>query len=186
MRITAKIMLNTGIDAARAGLAGLAGSGWMMNLPQPQEAYRGHSAGHPSGHPAGRTRPGLPRRVDGPGHVAVTFGEAAAPAGSGTGMPVQWECVEPGDGFTVLLDADITLAADAGPGHSTLTLAGFCRLPDGTLAEDGCEQGRAQVLEAARAFITSVAASVTCAAEPGREQEPPGQAQSWLTGLPQR
>jgi len=41
----------------------------------------------------------------------VTFGKPAGPAGSGTVLPVQWESVEPGDGFTVLLDGDITLCA---------------------------------------------------------------------------
>jgi hypothetical protein len=184
MRIGAKIMLNTGIDATRDELASLAGSGWMINLPQRQEAYRGRAAGHPSGHPAGRARPGL-ARDGGPGPVAVTFGQPAASAGSGTVLPVQWESVEPGDEFTVLLDGDITLAAADGQANSILTLAGFCRLPDRTLTADGYQQARAQVIEAARAFITSLAATVTRSAGPGGEEQQPGTAWSWLTGLPQ-
>ena len=157
----------------------------MINLPQRKEAYRGHCAGHPSGHPAGRARPGLPGNGGGPGPVAVTFGKPAPCAGSGAVLPVQWESVEPGDEFTVLLDADITLAPAAEKAHSTLTLAGFCRLPDGTLTAGGYEQAKAQVIEAARDFVTSVAATVTCSADPGGEQEPPGSAWSWVTGLPQ-
>lgn len=164
MRIGAKIMLNTGIDTARAGLAGLAGSGWMMNLPQRQEAYCGHPAGH--------ARPGLPGN-GGPGRVAVTFGKPAASAGSGT-VPVQWETVEPSDKFTVLLDADITLAPAAEQGHSTLTLAGFCRLPEGTLTADSYEQARAQVIEAAPAFISSVAATAACSAAPAGKRSRQG------------
>jgi hypothetical protein len=67
MRIVAKIMLNTGIGAPRDGLAELADSGWMMNLPQRQEAYCGHSAGYTTGHPAGHARPGLPGSGADPG-----------------------------------------------------------------------------------------------------------------------
>jgi hypothetical protein len=111
-------------------LAELAESGWIMSLPQQQEAYCGHSAGHPTGHPARHPRPGLPGSGGGPALVAVTFGKPAASAGPGTLLPVQWESVEPGDGFTVLLDGDITLAPVAGKTHSTPTLAGFCRLPE--------------------------------------------------------
>lgn len=177
-------MLNTGIDDARDELAALAASGWMMNLPQRQEAYSGLSAGHPTGHPAGHARPGLPGS-GGPGAVVVMFGQPAASAGSGTVLPVRWESVEPGDEFTVLLDGDIALAPAAGQAHSTLTLAGFCRLPERTLTADGYVQARAQVIEAARAFIMSVAVTVTRCAEPGQEQETSGLAWSWLTGLPQ-
>jgi hypothetical protein len=65
----------------------------------------------------------------------VTFRKPAGPAGSGTGLPVQWESVEPGDGFTVLLDGDITLAPAAGQAQSTLTLAGSAACP--TAPRDG-------------------------------------------------
>jgi hypothetical protein len=168
MKIAAKIMLNTGIDAARAGLAELADGGWMMNLPQSQEAYR----------------PRLPSSSDGPEHVAVTFGRPAASDGSGTVLPVRWESIDPGDEFTVLLDADITLAPADRPAHSTLTLAGSCLLPKRTLTCDGYGQASTQVIEASRAFIASVAANVTRSAGPGRHQEPPEPARAWLTGLP--
>jgi hypothetical protein len=184
MRIGAKIVLNTGIDNARDGLAALADSGWMMNLPRRQEAYYGPSAGHPTGHPAGRARPGLPASEGGPGPVAVTFGKPAPSGGSGTALPVQWESMELGDEFTVLLDGDITLTPAADQGHSTLTLAGFCRLPEGTLTVDGYAQARAQVTEAARTFMSSVAATAARCADPGGEPEPSGPAWSWLTGLP--
>jgi hypothetical protein len=184
MRIGAKIVLNTGIDAARDGLAELADRCWMMNLPRRQAAYRGHSAGHPSGHAAGTARPGLPGSGGEPGLVAVTFGRLAASTGSGAVLPVQWESVEPGDEFTVLLDGDITLAPDAEQGSSTLSMAGFCRLPEGILTANGYEQARAQVIEAARAFISGVAATAAGSADPGREQEPPDGASAWLTGLP--
>jgi len=118
----------------------------------------------------------------GPALVAVSFGKPAASAERPTLLPVQWESVEPGDGFTVLLDGDITLAPVAGKTHSTLTLAGFCRLPESTLTADGYEQARVQVIEAAREFITSVAVTVTGPADPG--QEPLGPAWPWLNGLP--
>ena len=167
MRIGAKIMLNVGLDDARDGLARLADTSWMMSLPR--------QGPHP-GHPAGRARPGLP--------VAVTFGRMAVSAGSFV-LPVRWESAEPGDEFTVLLDADITLAPDAGEGHSTLTLAGVCRLPPGTLTTDGYELARMQVIEAARESITSIADTVTRFASHGQEQSQ-GQAWSWLTGLPRQ
>jgi hypothetical protein len=104
----------------------------------------------------------------------VTFGKPAAAAGSGTMLPVRWESVEPGDEFTVLLGAGITLTPAADEGHSTLTLAGFCRLPEGTLTADGYEQARAQATEATRTFITSVAATVTASAEPSRNRSSQG------------
>jgi hypothetical protein len=167
MRIGAKIMLNVGLDDARDGLAGLADTNWMMSLPRKDP--------HP-GHPAGRTRPGLP--------VAVTFGRMAVSAGSFV-LPVRWESAEPGDQFTVLLDADITLAPDAEEGHSTLTLAGVCRLPPGTLTIDDYELARMQVIEAARESITSIADTVTHSAARGQKQ-PRGQAWSWLTGIPRQ
>jgi len=165
MRIGAKIMLNVGLDDARGGLAKLADTSWMMTLPRQDP--------HP-GHPAGHARPGLP--------VAVTFGGMAVSAGSFV-LPVRWESAEPGDEFTVLLDADITLAPDAGEGRSTLTLAGVCRLPPGTLTTGDYELARMQVIEAARESITSIADTVTRSAARGQKQ-PPGQAWSWLTGIP--
>jgi hypothetical protein len=185
MRIGAKIILSTGIDTARDGLAELAGSGWMMNLPQRREAHCGHSARHPTGHPAGHARPGLPGNGAEPGPVAVTFGKQAASAGSVAVLPVQWESVEPGDEFTVMLDGDITLAPADEQAHSTLALAGFCRLPHCDLIAEDYALARKQVIEAVRTFITSVAVTVTCSAEPGREQGPPGPASSWLTGFPE-
>ena len=167
MRIGAKIMLNVGLDDARDGLAKLADTGWMMSLPRQDP--------HP-GHPAGHARPGLP--------AAVTFGRMAVSADCFV-LPVRWESAEPGDEFTVLLDADITVAPDAVEGRSMLTLAGVCRLPPGTLASDGYELARMQVMEAAREFITSIAETVTRSAARGQEQ-PCGQAWSWLTGIPRQ
>ena len=167
MRIGAKIMLNVGLDDARDGLARLADTGWMMSLPR-QDPYPGHPAGH--------ARHGL--------QVAVTFGRMSVSADSFV-LPVRWESAEPGDAFTVLLDADITLAPDAGEGRSTLTLAGVCRLPPGTLTSDGYELARMQVIEAARESITSIADTVTRSAACGQKQ-PRGQAWSWLTGIPRQ
>ncbi len=171
MMVGAKILLNVELDAARDGLATLAGGSWMLSLPQQDSR-----AGHPSGHPAGRARPGFP--------VAVTFGKLTATAGSCTLLTVRWESVEPGDRFTVLLDADITLAPDARQPGSMLTLAGVCRLPPGTLSADGYDLARVQVIEAVREFITSVADVITRSATHGREHQPRGQAWSWLTGHP--
>jgi hypothetical protein len=167
MIIGAKITLNVGLNDARDGLASLAGTSEMMSLPCPDP--------HP-GHPAGRAPPGLP--------VAVTFGTMAVSADSLV-LPVRWESAEPGDEFTVLLDADVTLAPDAGEGRSTLTLAGVCRLPPGTLTSGGYELARMQVIEAARESITSIAGTVTRSAARGQEH-PCGQAWSWLTGIPRQ
>ena len=91
-----------------------------------------------------------------------------------------------GDEFAVLLDADIILAPAAGQACSTLTLAGVCRLPPGTLLADGYEPARAQVIEAARESITSVADTVTHSADQGQEPWTRGEARSWVTGLPRR
>ncbi len=154
MMVGAKIVLNIGSAAARDGLAKLADSGWMMSLPG--------------------SRPEV---------VAVTFGKLPVSAGSCTLLSVRWESAEPGDEFTVVLDADITLAPGTGRDSSTLTLAGVCRLPPGTLTAEGYEPARVQVIEAARGFISSVAEAVTRHAARGGEQ-PQGQAWSWVTGLP--
>lgn len=175
MMIGAKIVLNTVMDAARDELAGLAGASWMMSLPQRRNAY--------GAHPAGRARPGLPAD-SGPGLVAVTFGSNAVSATARVLLPVRWEAVEPGDQFTILLDGDITLAPASAQGSSSLTLAGVCRMPPGTLTAGDREQARLQVIEVSREFITSVARIVTRATDVGPEQEPLGQAWSWLTRPP--
>jgi hypothetical protein len=174
MRIGAKIMLSSGLDAACDGLASLADSSWMMTLPQQQDVYR-------YGHPAGLARPGLPRLGGGAGLVAVTFGAPlTAPGSSGT-LPVQWESVELGDAFTVLLAGNIDLAPAAPQGHSTLSLAGFCRLLH--LADVDDEQAKVDLLEnMARSFIMSVAVAVADFASPGHQPQPPGPATSWVNG----
>lgn len=167
-------MLNTGLDAARAGLASLADSSWMMSLPQQQAA-------HPCGHPAGNARPGPPGSGGGSGLVAVTFG-APAPGSAGA-LAVQWESVEPCDALAVLLVGDIILgpAPAASPGQSTLVLAGLCRLLPA--AGGGDEQARVEFLkEVARSFITSVAVAVASSADPGHQPQPPGPASSWAYG----
>jgi len=174
MRIGAKIMLNTGLDAARAGLASLADSSWMMTLPHRQ-------ATHPSGHPAGSTRPGLPGIGGGTGLVGVTFGAPAAAPGSSGSLAVQWESMEPCDALAVLLVGDIVLAPAASPGQSTLVLAGLCRLLPAV--GGGNEQARVEFLkEVARSFITSVAVAVANSADPGHRPQPPGPASSWAYG----
>lgn len=173
MRIGAKIMLNIGLDAARAGLASLADSTWMMTLPQQQ-------AVHPSGHPAGSARPGRPGIGGGTGLVAVTFEPAAAALGSSGSLAVQWESVEPRDSLAVLLVGDIVLgpAPATSPGQSTLVLAGYSRLLPA--AGGGDEQARVGFLkEVARSFITSVAVAVASSADPRHQPQPPGPASSW-------
>jgi hypothetical protein len=174
MRIGAKIMLSTGLDAASGGLASLAGSSWMMSLSQQQGAYH-------CGHPAGRGRPGLSGPGGGAGLVAVTFGAPLAVPGSPGSLPVQWESVELGDAFAVLLAGDVTVAAAASQGHSTLALAGFCRLLPA--ADGGNKQDRVDLLkEVARSFITSVADAVASYADPSHLPQPPGPASSWVNG----
>ena len=168
-------MLHTEVVAARDGLLGLAGASWMMSLPQRQAAH--------GGHPAGRARPGLPADRD-PGLVAVTFGPMDACAAARLLLPVCWELVEPGDQFTVLLDGDLTLAPATAQGRSSLTLAGVCRMPPGTLTADDREQARLQAIEASREFITSVARTVIPFPGPGLAQDPLGPAWSWVTGCP--
>lgn len=176
MRIGAKIMLNTGLDAACAGLASLADSSWIMTLPQQQAA-------HPSGHPAGSAGPARPGIGGGTGLVAVTFGTSAAAPGSSGSLAVQWESVEPCDALAVLLVGDIILgpALAASLGQSTLVLAGFCWLLPA--AGGGNEQARVEFLkEVARSFITSVAVAVASSAGPGHQPQPPGEASSWVYG----
>ena len=118
MMTGAKIILRTGIDAPRDGLASLAGVSWMMSLPQRRAAY--------SGHPAGRGRPGM-AADGGAGLVAVTFGIMTVPAADHIVLPVGWEPVEPGDEFTVQLEGSVILAPAATQGYSALTLSGVCR-----------------------------------------------------------
>ena len=152
MMTGAKIILRTGIDAPRDGLAGLAGVSWMMSLPQRRAAY--------TGHPAGRGRPGM-AADGGAGLVAVTFGIMTAPAADHIVLPVGWEPVEPGDEFTVQLEGSVILAPAATPGYSALTLSGVCRLPRASRTPDGCGQVRLELIEAAREFITGVARDIT-------------------------
>ena len=97
----AKIILYLGMDAARDGLASLAGASWMMSLPHRKAAYRGH--------PAGRGRPGI--AADGGARlIAVTFGDLTAPAADHIVLPVRWEPVEPDDEFAVQLTGSIIVA----------------------------------------------------------------------------
>ena len=84
-----------------------------------------------------------------------------------------------------MLDADIILGTAADQA-CILTLAGVCRLPPGTLIAGGYELARAQVTEAAREFITSVAKAVTCSGAQGQEPPTRGEAQSWVTGVPRQ
>lgn len=157
----AEIMLETGMQAARDGLADLAGSTWIMSLPQRQAAYHGH--------PAGRGRPGLPAD-EGTGLVAVTFGNRAVLAQECVILSVRWEPMEPGDEFTVLLDGSVTLAPAAAPEQSVMTLTGTCETRAGAMTPDACEQLSRELSEASREFITNVADDVTHAAGSGPER----------------
>jgi hypothetical protein len=151
MMTGAKIILPMGIDAARDGLASLAGASWMMSLPRRPAAYRGH--------PAGRGRPGM-AADGGAALVAVTFEEVSAPAADHIVLPVAWEPVEPDDGLTVRLSGSITLAPAAAQGCCALTLSGICQAPPGALTQDGGDQVRLELIEASREFITSVARDI--------------------------
>lgn len=178
MRIGAKIMLHTELDAARGQLASLTGTCWMMSLPP---------EGPRSAHPAGRSLRAAPRSDSWPGLVAVTFGTPSAALGPAGPLPVHWESVELGRAPTVLLSGDITAvpAPAQGQGQAGLALAGFCQLLPAAGAGSGDDQACLQALkEAARSFITTVAVAVTLACSAGRSQElpPPGPAWSWLTG----
>jgi len=170
MMTGAKIVLDTGMDAARNGLGGLAGASWVMRLPQRQAAC--------TGHPAGRGRPGVPAS-SGAGLVAVTFGSMAAPAPDRAVLPVYWEPVEPDDEFTVQLVGTIILAPATTSGSSALTLTGACQPPPDAWPPDRRERARAELHEACREFITSVARDVTRAAGLGLDQDPPGPTWEW-------
>jgi len=167
----ARIVLDARLDAARDGLAGLAGASWMMSLPRRRRAAY-------YGHPAGRGRRG-PSDDCGARLVAVTFGSVTAPAGDQLILPFCWEPVEPGGGLTVQLSGSITLARAVACGHSALTLAGICRIPSGALAPDDFEQIRLELMEASREFITTVARDVNRAAGSASEPGPVGPAWAW-------
>jgi hypothetical protein len=175
MIIGAKIVLNTGVDAAREGLGGLAGGTWMLSVPRQRAARAGHPAGSAPRGPAGPGRAGP---------VAVVFGDTIAARGPDVALPVRWESLEPGDEFTVLLAADITVAAVAGQETVMLTLAGVCRL-SGTLDAYPHENARTQVAEMAGVFITSVADAVTRSAAPRPDVKPAGSPWIWLSELPE-
>ena len=170
MMTGAKIILNTGMDAARDNLAGLAGASWMMSLPQRRAAY--------AQHPAGRGKPGL-RAEGGSGLVAVMFGDMATPAPDRVVLPVTWEPVEPGGEFTVQLDGNITLAPATEQGHSALTLTGACPMPPGALTAGARQHVRAELMDASREFITSVARDIIHTAGPGPEQDLTGPSWAW-------
>jgi hypothetical protein len=169
MMTGAKIVVNTGMDAARDKLAGLAGASWMMSLPQRRAAY--------TRHPAGKGRPGL-RADGGAGLVAVMFGQVAAPAPDRIVLPVSWEPVEPDGEFTVQLDGSVTLAPATEHGHTALTLAGACPTPR-DLSTGAREQVRLALREASLDFITSVARDVIRTVSPGQEQDLTGPSWAW-------
>jgi hypothetical protein len=152
MMTGAKIILHVGIDAARDGLASLAGASWIMSLPLRQAAY--------GGHPAGRGLPGHPAD-GGAALIAVTFGEMTAPAADHVILPVRWEPVEPDDQFTVQLEGSVILAPATAQGYSALTLSGGCQVPPGVLTAGGRDQVRLELIEAEREFIASVARDIT-------------------------
>jgi len=166
----AKIVLDVRLDAARDGLAGLAGVNWMMSLPWRRAAYHGH--------PAGRARRG-PSDDRAARPVAVTFGSVTAPAADQIILPFRWEPAEPGGGLTVQVSGSITLARAVACGHSALTLAGICQIPSGALAPDDFEEIRLELMEASREFITTVARDVSRAAGSGSEPGPVGPAWAW-------
>jgi hypothetical protein len=170
MRIGAKIIINTSLDAARDGLATLASQGWAISLP-----------GARPGHPAGQALPGRPAGGCLRGLVMVTFGTAAA---AGEVLPVQWESVERGEVFAaLLLSGDLTVSAAATPGCSTLALFGFCSLLPAVVPDASQEQAARQVIKAlARLFITSVAAAIARSADPGHRLPALETASSWLSG----
>lgn len=149
MRVSAKIMLNMGISAARNGLAGLADGSWLMPLPRRQDPYNGH--------PAGSVWRALPATSDRTGLIAVTFGTLSPADGLAVALPVRWEPLEPNDECAFLLDGDIALAPLSGYAHSILTFGGTCRMLPAVLTDDCHQQARLQV-EAAQSFIASVAA----------------------------
>jgi hypothetical protein len=170
MMTGAKIVLATGMDAARDRLAGLAGTCWMMSLPQRRAAY--------ARHPAGRGLPG-PRADGGAGVVAVIFGDMSAPSPDNLILSIAWEPVEPGDEFTVQLHGKLTLTPAAQHGQSSLILAGFCGLPPAALTADGREQVRLEFMEASREFIASVARDVVGTADPGVEHDFSAMSWAW-------
>jgi hypothetical protein len=173
MRIGAKIVLDTGLDAAHDGLASLADSSWMMSLP-------GRAACDPE-HPAGRARRRIPGAHGGPGLVAVTFGALPTVPGSFRGLPVHWESVELADALAILLAGEITLTQGMCGGHSTLAMTGFCRLLPAT--GGSTDEARLTLLkEVAKSFITSVAVDVVTSADPGHQLVPMGPASAWVNG----
>ena len=142
----------------------LAGGSWMMSLPQRRAAY--------ASHPAGRGKPGL-RADGGAGLVAVMFGDLATPAPDRVVLRVTWEPVEPGDEFTVQLDGSITLAPATEHGHSALTLTGACPMPAGALTAGARQRVTAELMDASREFITSVARDLVHTAGPDRSRISP-------------
>jgi len=166
----ARIVLDARLDAARDGLAGLAGASWMMSLPRRPSAYHEH--------PAGRGRRGSSDHR-GARLVAVTFGSVTAPAADQLILPFRWEPAEPDGGLTVQLSGSITLARAVACGHSALSLAGICQIPSGALAPDDFERVRLELMEASREFITAVARDVSRAAGSGSEPGPAGPAWAW-------
>jgi hypothetical protein len=170
MMTGAKVIMNAGMDAARDGLAALAGTSWLMCVPRLRAGY--------SGHPAGQGRPGPPAD-SGARLVAVTFGDMATPAADRVVLPVRWEPVEPGDKLAVELNGSITLAPAADLARSALTLAGFSQEAPGALALDVRAQPRPQLMEASRELLVSVARDVTRAAGLDPEHDPLGPTWAW-------
>jgi hypothetical protein len=170
MMTGAKIVLNAGMDAVRAGLTDLAGAEWVMSLPQRRGAYARHPAGH--------GRPGM-CADGGAGLVAVAFGDLEVPAADHLVVPVCWEPVEPGDGFTVRLEGSLTLAPASEQGRSALTLTGICQVLPSTVTAVGRERVRLEFKEASLEFVTSVARDLTGDGCPDPEHDGLGPSWAW-------
>ncbi len=145
-----EMVLDVGLDAAKASLAKLARSGVLVRASQ--AAYNEGITGLIRVGPLG-SAPGLSRMVE------VHFLDLVSREDSAL-LVLRWEAVGPGGGLFPALDADITLTS-AGEHATLLTVAGAYRPPLGIL---GAALDRTVLHRVAaatvRAFINRVADAI--------------------------
>jgi hypothetical protein len=147
MFLADQIIVDADLDAARGGLAQLAGSGALFGTAQ--EAYGGAIAGFARVGAAGLSK-----------LVRVQACELADTTDS-AGLAIRWEAAGSGSGLFPVLDADVRLTP-AGEHLTLLTLTGSYRPPFGRAGEAVDRAVMHRIAAATvRNFIATMAAVLT-------------------------
>jgi len=166
--------LKVGLSRAKAGLAGLAGAGWLIHASRHayREGIRGLAESGLFG--AGQEMAGL----------AEVHIREQGPQSALAGLALRWDVIGPGGQSFPALDADIVLSR-SGEHATALTITGVYRLPAGITAGD-LDQATVQhtATVTIQTFLGRLAWALTAPVHvtdpgrtPGEGQPPPSAAQ---------